>query len=153
MWSVAVMFMSMSCVLAGLHAGVACSCNTDVAMIFSTVKTALYTLLPGYCQNLNVSCLAGYQVPQELLRLLSQEPRVKRWFTDELKVTDLHNGAPAVVQLHANPVTASTSVAQYLKGKFNNPEAYPDAVVLASQQETLVHKLVVASTCPVLAKH
>jgi len=44
-------------------------------------------------------------------------------------------------------------VAQYLKGKFNNPEAYPDAVVLAGQQEILVHKLVVASACPVLAKH
>ncbi len=92
-------------------------------------------------------------MPQELLRLLSQEPRVKRWLIDELKVTDLHDGAPAVVQLHANPVTASTSVAQYLKGKFNNPEAYPDAVVLTGQQEILVHKLVVASACPVLAKH
>ena len=92
-------------------------------------------------------------MPQELLRLLSQEPLVKRWFIDELKVTDLHDGAPAVVQLHANPVIASTSVAQYLKGRFNNPEAYPDAVVLAGQQEILVHKLVVASACPVLAKH
>ena len=36
-------------------------------------------------------------MPQELLRLLSQEPLVKRWFIDELKVTDLHDGAPAVV--------------------------------------------------------
>ncbi|KAL0023798.1 hypothetical protein WJX77_006047 [Trebouxia sp. C0004] len=62
-------------------------------------------------------------MPQELLRLLSQEPLVKRWFIDELK------------------------------GKVNNPEGYPDAVVMAGQQEILVHKLVVASACPVLTKH
>lgn len=124
------MFMSISCFLAAMHLGVACSCNTAVVMIISSVKTALYTLLQSPCQ-----CLTGYQVPQELLRLLSQEPLVKRWFIDELKVTDLHDGAPAVVQLHANPVTASTSVAQYLKGKFNNPRAYPDAVCrLASKR-------------------
>ena len=92
-------------------------------------------------------------MPSVLLKLLSQEPAVKRWFIDKLKVTDLHDGAPAVVQLHDNPVTASTSVAHYLKNKFDNPDAYPDAVVLVANQEILVHKLVVASACQVLAKH
>ena len=87
-----------------------------------------------------------------LMTLIKAEPRAKRWFIDTLKVTDLHDGAPSVKQLHDNPVTATTSVAKYLAGVFNNPAAYPDAVISINGREILVHKLVVAKACSVLAK-
>lgn len=67
-------------------------------------------------------------------------------------MTDLHDGAPRAQQLHDNPVTATTSVAKYLAGVFNNAAAYPDAVISVGGQEILVHKLVVAKACSVLAK-
>ena len=95
---------------------------------------------------------AGYQVPITLLRMLNKEPAAKRWFIDELKVTDLQDGAPPVKQLHDNPVTASTSVAAYLEGDFNNSAANPDAVVTVGGVEILVHRHVVAKACEVLRR-
>ena len=91
-------------------------------------------------------------MPQLLLTLIQQQPAAKRWFIDELGVTALHDGAPAVQQLHENPVTANTSVAEYLKGDFNNTAAYPDAFISIHGQEIHVHKRVVAKACPVLAR-
>ena len=87
-----------------------------------------------------------------LQTLITDYPATRRWFIDILKVTKFHDGAPAVKQLHENPVTATTSVAQYLQGDFNNPEAYPDAVVSIEGREILVHKHVVAKACKVLAR-
>ena len=87
-----------------------------------------------------------------LLQMLKGKPDVKQWFIDTLKVTDMHDGAPAVRQLHDNPVTASTSVAKYLDGAFNNPDTYPDAILTIKGQQILVHKLVVAKGCKVLAR-
>ncbi|KAL3132913.1 hypothetical protein ABBQ38_006827 [Trebouxia sp. C0009 RCD-2024] len=87
-----------------------------------------------------------------LMTLINAQPSVKRWFIDALKVTDLHDGAPSVKQLHDNPVTATTSVAKYLAGDFNNTAAYPDAVVSIDGREIVVHKRVVAKACKVLAR-
>ena len=100
----------------------------------------------------NVRCNAGYEVPRMLMTLVNRHPGVERWFIDALKVTALHDGAPGVKQLHDNPVTATTSVAKYLEGDFNNPAAYPDAVIFIAGQEILVHKRVVAKACTVLAR-
>lgn len=86
------------------------------------------------------------------MRMILEKPATRRWFIDELKVTDLHDGAPTVQQLHDNPVTASTSVAQYLHGDFNSEKAYPDAVVTVGSHQILVHKHVVAKACKVLAR-
>ena len=88
-----------------------------------------------------------------LMTLINAHPAVKRWFIDALKVTDLHDGAPSVKQLHENPVTATTSVAKYLEGDFNNPAAYPDAILCIDCQQIHVHKRVVARACTVLARH
>lgn len=63
---------------------------------------------------------------------------------------DAYLGAPGVKQLHENPVSAS--VAKYLDGDFNNPAAYPDAVITIDNQEILVHKHVVAKACEVLGR-
>ena len=87
-----------------------------------------------------------------LTTLINAHPAVKRWFIDTLKVTALRDGAPGVKQLHENPVTATTSVAKYLEGDFNNPAAYPDAVIFIDGQKILVHKQVVAKACKVLAR-
>lgn len=87
-----------------------------------------------------------------LMTLIDAHPEAKRWFIDELHVTALHDGAPGVKQLHENPVTATTSVAKYLEGDFNNPAAYPDAVISIDGQEILVHKRVVAKACKVLGR-
>ena len=84
--------------------------------------------------------------------MLQDKPAVKRWFIDKLRVTDLHDGASAVRQLHSNPVTANTSVARYLEGAFNNPDAYPDALLTIAGQKIHVHKLVVTKACKVLAR-
>ena len=84
-----------------------------------------------------------------LMTLINAHPAVKRWFIDALRVTDLHDGAPSVKQLHENPVTATTSVAKYLEGDFNNPAAYPDAVLSIDGQQIHVHKRVVAKACKV----
>lgn len=84
--------------------------------------------------------------------MLDDKPSVRRWFVDHLKVTDAQDGAPAVKQLHTNPVTASTSVAKYLRGDFNNPDSYPDAVLTIEGRQLQVHKLVVAKGCKVLAR-
>ena len=87
-----------------------------------------------------------------LLTLINAKPEVKRYFVDTLKVTDLHDRAPAVKQLHDNPVIATTSVAKYLEGDFNNPDAYPDAAISIGSQHIHVHKRVVAKACKVLAR-
>lgn len=87
-----------------------------------------------------------------LMTLINAQPSVKRWFIDTLKVTDLHDGAPRVQQLHDNPVTSITSVAKYLEGDFNNPAAYPDAIISIDGRQILVHKRVVAKACIVLAR-
>lgn len=87
-----------------------------------------------------------------LMTLIKGQPAVKRWFIDALKVMDLHDGAPGVKQLHENPVTATTSVAKYLEGDFNNPAAYPDAVIFIDGREIHVHKRVVSKACKVLAR-
>ena len=88
-------------------------------------------------------------MPHMLMNLINTHPEVKRWFIDTLKVTALQDGAPGVKQLHENPVTATTSVANYLEGDFNNPAAYPDAVISIDGQKILVHKRVVAKACKV----
>ena len=85
-----------------------------------------------------------------LKTLIDAQPSVKRWFIDTLKVTDLQDGAPSIQQLHKSPVTAS--VAKYLAEDFNNPDAYPDAVICIDGQEILVHKRVVAKACSTFAK-
>lgn len=85
-----------------------------------------------------------------LLALIDAKPEVKRFFIDTLKVTDLHDGAPAVKQLHKKPITAS--IAEYLEGDFNNPAAYSDAVISIGGQDIHVHKRVVAKACKVLAR-
>ena len=87
-----------------------------------------------------------------LMTQINAHPAVKRWFIDALRVTDLHDGAPSVRQLHENPITATTSVAKYLEGDFNNQAAYPDAVISVADNNILVHKRVVAKACSVLAR-
>ena len=91
-------------------------------------------------------------MPPVLLELLSAHPEVRRWFTDELGVTDLHDGAPTVGQLHENPFAASPGLAKYLEGDFNNPAAYTDAVATVDGQVIRVHKHIVAKGCEALAK-
>ena len=85
-----------------------------------------------------------------LKTLIKAQPSVRRWFINTLKVTDLHDGAPSIHQLHTAPVTKS--IAEYLAGDFNNPAAYPDAVISISGQEILVHKRVVGRACSTFAK-
>ena len=143
-----------------------CSCASPIlcasGMIFCDIRSSSLSSVTSHytqdsCEKASVTSgpelqLAGYQVPSMLLRLLNKQPAVKEWFRDNLKVTDLRDGAPSVRQLHDNPVTASTSVAKYLEGDFNNPAAYPDAVVLVKGQEIHVHRQVVAEACKVLAR-
>ncbi|KAL3132916.1 hypothetical protein ABBQ38_006830 [Trebouxia sp. C0009 RCD-2024] len=64
------------------------------------------------CFDLEEDTPQGYEVPRMLMTLINAQPSVKRWFIDTLKVTDLHDGAPSIKQLHDNPVTAITSVAK-----------------------------------------
>ncbi len=47
--------------------------------------------------------MAAYKVPQELLKLLEEQPQVKQWMMDKLKMTDMQHGAPAVSQLYPSP--------------------------------------------------
>ncbi len=95
---------------------------------------------------------AAIQVPQVLLDLVKDEPAVRQWMTDKLQITDLHHRAPTVKQQHKQHVTTGLSARQYLAGSFNNPDAYPDAVVSVEGREIHLHKLVVAKGCEVLAK-
>lgn len=85
-----------------------------------------------------------------LKTLIDTQPSVKRWLIDTLKVTDLHDGAPIVKQLHDDPVEAS--IAKYLAEDFNNPTAFPDGVVSVDGQQILVHKRVIAKVCSTFAK-
>ncbi len=90
-------------------------------------------------------CLAAIQVPEDLLKLVRDKPAVRQWMTDKLQVTDLHHRAPLVRQQHQDHISPSLTACQYLAGSFNNPDAYPDAVVSVAGKGIHLHKLVV--TC------
>ena len=70
--------------------------------------------------------------------------------TDKLQMTDLQHRAPAVRQLQTSGVPVG--IRMYLADSFNNPDAYPDAVVSVGERDIHLHKLVVAKGCQVLAK-
>ncbi len=97
-------------------------------------------------------CAAAIQVPEALMKLLQGKPAVRQWMTDKLQVTDLLHRAPLVRQHHEPHVSATLTACQYLAGSFNNPDAYPDAVVSVAGKEIHLHKLVVTKGCEVLAK-
>lgn len=91
-------------------------------------------------------------MPEDLLKLLRDEPAVRQWMTDKLQVMDLHHRAPLVRQQHQDHISLDLTACQYLAGSFNNPDAYPDAVVSVDGKEVHLHKLVVTKGCEVLAK-
>ena len=95
---------------------------------------------------------AAIQLPAVLLKLLKDKPSVRKWMTDKLQVTDLHHRAPLVKQQHKDQVCCALTARQYLAGSFNNPDAYPDAVVSVASKHIHLHKLVVTKGCEVLAK-
>ena len=95
---------------------------------------------------------AAIQVPTTLLELLNADSAVKKWSIDKLQITDLQHQAPVVKQLQQHTTPSSLSVQDYLAGSFNNPDAYPDAVVSIDTRDIHLHKLVVAKGCEVLAK-
>ncbi len=98
-----------------------------------------------------LSCAAGYQVPKWLLKLIEDMPAVKRWLIKDLGALDLHSGTPPIKQLHDNPVTANTTLANYFADSFNNPAMYTNAVVIVGAQEIHLHKFIIAKACSVLA--
>ena len=89
-------------------------------------------------------------IPTALAELLNRNPVVKEWMVIELGVTDTQAGAPAIRQKCPNPVTATTTIANHLKGVFNCSSSFPDVTVLVHGQEILVHKLFIAKACKVL---
>lgn len=91
-------------------------------------------------------------MPKTLLELLNVDTAVKKWSIDKLQITDLQHQAPVVKQLRQPSAPHNLSVQQYLAGSFNNPDAYPDAVMSLNNREIHLHKLVVAKGCEVLAK-
>ncbi|KAL0023309.1 hypothetical protein WJX77_005394 [Trebouxia sp. C0004] len=92
------------------------------------------------------------QAPEALMKLLKGKPAVRQWVTDKLQVTELLHRAPLVRQHHKPRVSANFTACQYLAGSFNNPDAYPDAVVSVAGKGIQLHKLVVTKGCEVLAE-
>ena len=70
---------------------------------------------------------------------------------DCLGIIDLQSATPPVKQLHDNPITAETTLAEYFAGAFNNPSMYTNAVVHVGSQAIHIHKVVIAQACRTLA--
>ena len=68
-----------------------------------------------------------------------------------LGIIDLQSATPPVKQLHDNPITAKTTLAEYFAGAFNNPSMYTNAVVHVGNQAIHIHKVVIAQACKTLA--
>ena len=65
----------------------------------------------------------------------------------------MHHGAPKIQQSHRNMCATSAGNGKPFSNMFNDASQYSDATVKLGADEILVHGLVIAHACPVLAIH